>query len=63
MIGFRKNAYIKILMNRAQKYLACLPEGTLSVKKIETKWGIENIYKSPDGKEHFLPEEKVMNQK
>ena len=42
-------------MNRAQKYISRLPEGTCEIKVIEREWGIERVYKSPDGKEHFIP--------
>ena len=42
-------------MNRAQKYFQRLPEGTLFEKIIETEYGKENIYVSPDGKKHSLP--------
>tara|TARA_B100000700_G_C14820152_1_gene749502 strand:- start:274 stop:432 length:159 start_codon:yes stop_codon:yes gene_type:complete len=50
-------------MNRAQKYLAALPVGTCSVKTIETEWGLEGIYRSPDGKEHFIPKSKISDTK
>tara|TARA_Y100001968_G_scaffold285824_1_gene286085 strand:- start:798 stop:947 length:150 start_codon:yes stop_codon:yes gene_type:complete len=42
-------------MNRAQKYFQLLPEGTLFEKIIETEFGKENIYVSPDGKKHSIP--------
>ena len=47
-------------MKRAQKYLACLPRGTCEVKVVEREWGIERIYKSPDGKEHSIPESLIV---
>ena len=42
-------------MNRAQKYLLHLPIGTHFVKIIDTEYGKENIYVSPDGKKHSIP--------
>ncbi len=42
-------------MNRAQKYLHLLPEGTHLEKFINTEFGKENIYVSPDGKKHPIP--------
>ena len=42
-------------MNRAHKYLLNLPKGTHFEKIIETEFGKENIYVSPDGKKHSLP--------
>jgi len=42
-------------MNRAQKYLHLLPKGTNFEKIIETEFGNENIYVSPDGKKHSIP--------
>mgnify|MGYP001314320746 CR=1 FL=1 len=42
-------------MNRAQKYLQLLPKGTHFEKFIDTEFGKEKIYISPDGKKHFIP--------
>ncbi len=42
-------------MNRAQKYLHLLPKGTHFEKIIDTEFGKENIYLSPDGKKHSIP--------
>ena len=42
-------------MNRAQKYFLNLPKGTQFVKIIDTEYGKENIYVSPDGKKHSIP--------
>ena len=42
-------------MNRAQKYFSHLPRGTHFEKIIETEYGKENIYVSPDGKKHSIP--------
>ena len=42
-------------MNRAQKYVQLLPKGTHFEKIIVTEYGNENIYVSPDGKEHSIP--------
>ena len=42
-------------MNRAQKYFLHLPKGTHFEKFIDTEYGIENIYVSPDGKKHSIP--------
>ena len=42
-------------MNRAQKYFLRLPKGTLFEKIIDTEYGKENIYVSPDGKKHSIP--------
>tara|TARA_Y100001968_G_scaffold61815_1_gene52573 strand:- start:3269 stop:3418 length:150 start_codon:yes stop_codon:yes gene_type:complete len=42
-------------MNRAQKYFHLLPKGTLFEKIIDTEFGKENIYISPDGKKHSIP--------
>ena len=42
-------------MNRAQKYFQLLPKGTHFEKIIETEYGKENIYVSPDGKKHSIP--------
>ncbi len=42
-------------MNRAQKYFHLLPKGTYFEKIIDTEFGKENIYRSPDGKKHSLP--------
>ena len=42
-------------MNRAQKYFQHLPKGTHFEKIIETEYGKENIYVSPDGKKHPIP--------
>ena len=44
-----------ILMNRAQKYFHLLPKGTHFEKIIDTEFGKENIYVSPDGKKHSIP--------
>ena len=41
-------------MNRAQKYFLHLPNGTHFEKIIETEYGKENIYVSPDGKKHSI---------
>ena len=43
-------------MNRAQKYFHLLPEGTHFEKNIDTEYGKENIYVSPDGKKHSIPD-------
>ena len=40
-------------MNRAQKYFLHLPEGTHFEKIVDTEYGKENIYVSPDGKKTF----------
>ncbi len=45
-------------MNRAQKYFHSLPIGTHLEKVIETEFGTENIYISPDGQKHSIPAEK-----
>ena len=42
-------------MNRAQKYFFHLPKGTHFEKIIDTEYGKENIYVSPDGKIHSIP--------
>tara|TARA_B100001113_G_scaffold288753_1_gene244645 strand:- start:160 stop:309 length:150 start_codon:yes stop_codon:yes gene_type:complete len=42
-------------MNRAQKYFLGLPKGTHFEKIVDTEYGKENIYVSPDGKKHSLP--------
>jgi hypothetical protein len=42
-------------MNRAEKYFLHLPNGTHFEKIIETEYGKENIYVSPDGKKHSIP--------
>tara|TARA_Y100001968_G_scaffold75750_1_gene67191 strand:+ start:534 stop:683 length:150 start_codon:yes stop_codon:yes gene_type:complete len=42
-------------MKRAQKYFNLLPKGTQFEKIIDTEFGKENIYVSPDGKKHFIP--------
>ena len=42
-------------MNRAQKYVHLLPKGTHFEKIIDTEFGKENIYVSPDGKKHSIP--------
>ena len=42
-------------MNRAKKYFLNLPVGTHFVKIIDTEYGKENIYVSPDGKKHSIP--------
>ena len=42
-------------MNRAQKYFNHLPKGTHFERIIETEFGKENIYVSPDGKKHSIP--------
>ena len=42
-------------MNRAQKYFLHLPKGTHFEKIIDTEYGKENIYISPDGKKHSIP--------
>ena len=42
-------------MNRAQKYFLHLPEGTHFEKIVDTEYGKENIYVSPDGKKHSIP--------
>ncbi len=42
-------------MNRAQKYFQHLPRGTHFEKIIDTEYGKENIYVSPDGKKHSIP--------
>ncbi len=42
-------------MNRAQKYFQLLPKGTFFEKIIDTEFGKENIYVSPDGKKHSIP--------
>ena len=42
-------------MNRAQKYFHSLPRGTHFEKIIETEFGTENIYVSPDGMKHSIP--------
>ena len=42
-------------MNRAQKYFLHLPRGTHFEKIIDTEYGKENIYVSPDGKKHSIP--------
>ena len=42
-------------MNRAQKYFLNLPKGTRFEKIIDTEYGRENIYVSPDGKKHSIP--------
>ena len=44
-----------IKMNRAQKYFQLLPKGTHFEKIIDTEFGKENIYVSPDGKKHSIP--------
>ncbi len=43
-------------MNRAQKYLSSLPEGTSELKTPEIEIENERIFKSPDGMEHPIPE-------
>ena len=42
-------------MNRAQKFFLHLPEGTHFEKIVDTEYGKENIYVSPDGKKHSIP--------
>ena len=42
-------------MNRAQKYLNLLPKGTQFEKIINTEFGKEKIYISPDGKNILSP--------
>ena len=42
-------------MNRAEKYFQLLPRGTHFEKIVETEFGKEKIYISPDGKKHPLP--------
>tara|TARA_Y100001968_G_C18756774_1_gene435894 strand:+ start:64 stop:228 length:165 start_codon:yes stop_codon:yes gene_type:complete len=42
-------------MNRAQKYFHLLPKGTHFERIINTEFGKENIYVSPDGKKHYIP--------
>ena len=42
-------------MNRAKKYFLNLPVGTHFEKIIDTEYGKENIYVSPDGKKHSIP--------
>ena len=42
-------------MNRAQKYFLGLPKGTHFEKIVDTEYGKENIYVSPDGKKHSIP--------
>ena len=42
-------------MNRAQKYFHLLPKGTHIEKIIDTEFGKENIYVSPDGNKHSIP--------
>ncbi len=42
-------------MNRAQKYFQHLPKGTHFEKVIDTEYGKEKIYVSPDGKKHSIP--------
>ena len=44
-----------INMNRAQKYFLHLPKGSHFEKIIDTEYGKENIYVSPDGKKHSIP--------
>ena len=48
-------------MNRAQKYFHSLPKGTHFEKIIETEFGSENVYVSPDGKKHSLPIQEPSN--
>ncbi len=43
------------MMNRAQKYFLRLPKGTHFEKIIDTEYGKEDIYVSPDGNKHSLP--------
>ena len=43
------------MMNRAQKYFLHLPKGTHFEKIIDTEYGKEKIYVSPDGKKHSIP--------
>jgi len=42
-------------MNRAQKYFQLLPKGTHFEKIIDTEYGVENIYVSPNGDKHSIP--------
>tara|TARA_B100000579_G_C22536643_1_gene713276 strand:+ start:239 stop:403 length:165 start_codon:yes stop_codon:yes gene_type:complete len=42
-------------MNRAEKYFQHLPKGTRFERIIDTEYGKENIYISPDGKQHSIP--------
>tara|TARA_Y100001968_G_scaffold332110_1_gene389079 strand:- start:649 stop:798 length:150 start_codon:yes stop_codon:yes gene_type:complete len=42
-------------MNRAEKYFHHLPRGTQFEKIIDTEYGKEKIYVSPDGKKHSIP--------
>ena len=53
------SGYFKIVilfdMNRAQKYFLGLPKGTHFEKIIDTEYGKENIFVSPDDKKHSLP--------
>ena len=46
-------------MNRAQKYLQLLPEGTHFEKTIDTEFGKEQIFVSPDGEKHSIPTVRV----
>ncbi len=46
---------IILKMNRAQKYFQHLPQGTHFEKIIDTEFGKEKIYVSPDGKKHSIP--------
>ncbi len=41
-------------MNRAQKYFQHLPKGTHFEKVIDTEYGKEKIYVSPNGKKHSI---------
>ena len=41
-------------MNRAQKYLLGLAKGTHFEKIVDTEYGKENVYISPEGKKHSL---------
>lgn len=49
-------------MNRAQKYLLSLPKGTSQMKIVQRDWGLERVYKSPDGQEHVIPESLLFSQ-
>tara|TARA_B100000965_G_C19257696_1_gene611620 strand:- start:440 stop:589 length:150 start_codon:yes stop_codon:yes gene_type:complete len=42
-------------MNRAEKYFHLLPKGTHFEKVINTEFGDEKIYISPDGEKHYIP--------
>ena len=52
-IGYR---FYLNTMNRAQKYIDSLPTGSYLIDIVEREWGVEKMFKCPDGNVHCIPE-------